>query len=446
MRKILIVGAGKSSPYLIKYLLENSQKEELSIHIADVNTNHLVQYEKNPNCIISSIDISNKKEREKYISEANLVISMLPARFHIILAKTCIKLKKDLLTASYVSDEMKSLESDVKNSGLLFLNEMGLDPGIDHMSAKKIIDELLDEGAKINSFKSYTGGLIAPESDSNKWNYKFTWNPRNVVLAGQGIPAKYIENKKFKYIPYNRLFKNTERIQVVGHGPFEVYPNRDSLKYREIYGLKNIKTMIRGTIRKIGFCESWDMFVKLGLTNDNFTISNSEHLSYREYLNCFLPYDKNLSIEDKLATALSIVKDDSNWKKLEEIGILSSEKKIPLKNATPAQILEFILKDPWGLAKKDKDMIVMYHEFDYRTKMGEKKNIISTMLCIGKDDVYTAMAKTVGLPLAISALLLLNNKINLTGIQRPTNRKIYIPVLKELEKYGVTFNEYSNEK
>ena len=446
MRKILIVGAGKSSPYLIKYLLENSQKEELSIHIADVNTNHLVQYEKNPNCIISSIDISNEKEREKYISEANLVISMLPARFHIILAKTCIKLKKDLLTASYVSDEMKNLESDVKNSELLFLNEMGLDPGIDHMSAKKIIDELLDEGAKINSFKSYTGGLIAPESDSNKWNYKFTWNPRNVVLAGQGIPAKYIENKKFKYIPYNRLFKNTERIQVVGHGPFEVYPNRDSLKYREIYGLKNIKTMIRGTIRKIGFCESWDMFVKLGLTNDNFTISNSEHLSYREYLNCFLPYDKNLSIEDKLATALSIVKDDSNWEKLEEIGILSSEKKIPLKNATPAQILEFILKDPWGLAKKDKDMIVMYHEFDYKTKMGKKKNIISTMLCVGKDDVYTAMAKTVGLPLAISALLLLNNKINLTGIQRPTNRKIYIPVLKELEKYGVTFNEYSNEK
>ena len=446
MRKILIVGAGKSSPYLIKYLLENSQKEELSIHIADVNTNHLVQYEKNPNCIISSIDISNEKEREKYISEANLVISMLPARFHIILAKTCIKLKKDLLTASYVSDEMKNLESDVKNSELLFLNEMGLDPGIDHMSAKKIIDELLDEGAKINSFKSYTGGLIAPESDSNKWNYKFTWNPRNVILAGQGIPAKYIENKKFKYIPYNRLFKNTERIQVVGHGPFEVYPNRDSLKYREIYGLKNIKTMIRGTIRKIGFCESWDMFVKLGLTNDNFTISNSEHLSYREYLNCFLPYDKNLSIEDKLATALSIEKDDSNWEKLEEIGILSSEKKIPLKNATPAQILEFILKDPWGLAKKDKDMIVMYHEFDYKTKMGKKKNIISTMLCVGKDDVYTAMAKTVGLPLAISALLLLNNKINLTGIQRPTNRKIYIPVLKELEKYGVTFNEYSNEK
>ena len=446
MRKILIVGAGKSSPYLIKYLLENSQKEELSIHIADVNTNHLVQYEKNPNCIISSIDISNEKEREKYISEANLVISMLPARFHIILAKTCIKLKKDLLTASYVSDEMKNLESDVKNSGLLFLNEMGLDPGIDHMSAKKIIDELLDEGAKINSFKSYTGGLIAPESDSNKWNYKFTWNPRNVILAGQGIPAKYIENKKFKYIPYNRLFKNTERIQVVGHSPFEVYPNRDSLKYREIYGLKNIKTMIRGTIRKIGFCESWDMFVKLGLTNDNFTISNSEHLSYREYLNCFLPYDKNLCIEDKLATALSIVKGDSNWKKLEEIDILSSEKKIPLKNATPAQILEFILKDPWGLAKKDKDMIVMYHEFDYITKMGEKKNIISTMLCVGKDDVYTAMAKTVGLPLAISALLLLNNKINLTGIQRPTNRKIYIPVLKELEKYGVTFNEYSNEK
>ena len=266
MRKILIVGAGKSSPYLIKYLLKNSLKEELLIHITDISTDHLEHYAINNNCAVSSIDIYNATERESYISDADLIISMLPAKFHIILAKTCLKFKKNLLTASYVSEEMKNLQNDVKNSRLFFLNEMGLDPGIDHMSAKKIIDQLINEGAKINSFKSYTGGLIAPESDSNKWNYKFTWNPRNVILAGQGIPAKYIENKKFKYIPYNRLFKNTERIQVVGHGPFEVYPNRDSLKYREIYGLKNIKTMIRGTIRKIGFCESWDMFVKLGLT------------------------------------------------------------------------------------------------------------------------------------------------------------------------------------
>ena len=442
MRKILIVGAGKSSPYLIKYLLDKSQEEELLIHITDLDTNHLKKYQKYENCKVSPINISSEKEREEFISESNLVISMLPARFHIILAKSCLKLKRNLLTASYVSEEMKTLTNDIKNSELLFLNEMGLDPGIDHMSAKKIIDELLANGAKINSFKSYTGGLIAPESDNNKWNYKFTWNPRNVVLAGQGIPAKYIENNKYKYIPYNRLFKNTEKIKIEKYGQFEVYPNRDSLKYREMYSLNNIKTMIRGTIRKVGFSESWNMFVKLGLTNDSFKISNSENMCFKEYVNCFLPYDDKLSIEEKLQRVLSISKGDENWEKIKEIDILSSNKKIPLKNASPAQILEYILKDAWKLEKKDKDMIVMYHEFGYETSLGENEKIISTMVCKGKDDTYTAMAKTVGLPLAISSILLLNNKINLTGIHTPIDKEIYNPVLKELEANGINFEEY----
>ena len=442
MRKILIVGAGKSSPYLIKYLLDKSQEEELLIHITDLDTNHLKKYQKYENCKVSPINISSEREREEFISESDLVISMLPARYHIILAKSCLKLKRNLLTASYVSEEMKTLTDDIKNSELLFLNEMGLDPGIDHMSAKKIIDDLLANGAKINSFKSYTGGLIAPESDNNKWNYKFTWNPRNVVLAGQGIPAKYIENNKYKYIPYNRLFKNTEKIKIEKYGQFEVYPNRDSLKYREIYSLNNIKTMIRGTIRKVGFSESWNMFVKLGLTNDSFRISNSENMSYKEYVNCFLPYDDKLSIEEKLQRVLSISKGDENWEKIKEIDILSSNKKIPLKNASPAQILEYILKDAWKLEKKDKDMIVMYHEFGYETSLGENEKIISTMVCKGKDDTYTAMAKTVGLPLAISSILLLNNKINLTGIHTPIDKEIYNPVLKELEANGINFEEY----
>jgi saccharopine dehydrogenase (NAD+, L-glutamate forming) len=442
MRKILIVGAGKSSPYLIKYLLDKSQEEELLIHITDLDTNHLKKYQKYENCKVSPINISSEKEREEFISESDLVISMLPARFHIILAKSCLKLKRNLLTASYVSEEMKTLTNDIKNSELLFLNELGLDPGIDHMSAKKIIDELVANGAKINSFKSYTGGLIAPESDNNKWNYKFTWNPRNVVLAGQGIPAKYIENNKYKYIPYNRLFQNTEKIKIEKYGQFEVYPNRDSLKYREIYSLNNIKTMIRGTIRKVGFSESWNMFVKLGLTNDNFKISNSENMSFKEYVNCFLPYDDKLSIEEKLQRVLSISKGDENWEKIKEIDILSSNKKIPLKNASPAQILEYILKDAWKLEKKDKDMIVMYHEFGYETSLGENEKIISTMVCKGKDDTYTAMAKTVGLPLAISSILLLNNKINLTGIHTPIDKEIYNPVLKELDANGINFEEY----
>ena len=441
MRNILIVGAGKSSPYLIKYLIENSQQQNLFLHITDVKIDHLMTYSKNERCTVSTINILDENQREEFILKSDIIISMLPARFHIILAKSCLKLKKNLLTASYVGDEMKNLNKDVIDNDLIFLNEIGLDPGIDHMSAKKIIDNLHNRDYKITSFKSYTGGLISPESDNNSWNYKFTWNPRNVVLAGQGSPAKYIENKKYKYLPYNRLFENTEMINIKDYGDFDVYPNRDSLKYREIYGLEDISTMIRGTIRKVGFPKSWNMLVRLGLTDDSFKISNSQGMTYREYLNCFLPYHKSLTIEDKTKKMLKINEGDSQWIKLNEIDIFSKTKKIPLKNASPAQILEHILKECWKLETHDKDMIVMYHEFKYVNKSSTENKIISTMGCTGEDNTYTAMAKTVGLPLAIACLLILNKEINLTGIQTPINKKIYDPVLEELENFGIFFNE-----
>ena len=441
MRNILIVGAGQSSPYLIKYLIENSQEQNLFLHITDVKIDHLKTYSKNERCTVSTINILDENQREEFILKSDIIISMLPARFHIILAKSCLKLKKNLLTASYVGDEMKNLNKDVIDNDLIFLNEIGLDPGIDHMSAKKIIDNLRDRDCKITSFKSYTGGLISPESDNNSWNYKFTWNPRNVVLAGQGTPAKYIENKKYKYLPYNRLFENTEMINIKDYGDFDVYPNRDSLKYREIYGLEDISTMIRGTIRKVGFPKSWNMLVRLGLTDDGFKISNSQGMTYREYLNCFLPYHKSLTIEDKTKKMLKINEGDSQWIKLNEIDIFSKTKKIPLKNASPAQILEHILKECWKLETHDKDMIVMYHEFKYLNKSSIENKIISTMGCTGEDSTYTAMAKTVGLPLAIACILILNKEINLTGIQTPINKEIYDPVLEELENFGIFFNE-----
>ena len=441
MRNILIVGAGKSSPYLIKYLIENSQEQNLFLHITDLKIDHLKTYSKNERCSVSIINILDDKQREGFIQKSDIVISMLPARFHIILAKSCLKLKKNLLTASYVGDEMKKLNMQVIGNNLIFLNEIGLDPGIDHMSAKKIIDHLHDRDFKITSFKSYTGGLISPESDNNNWNYKFTWNPRNVVLAGQGSPAKYIENKKYKYLPYNRLFENTEMINIKDYGDFDVYPNRDSLKYREVYGLEDIGTMIRGTIRKVGFPKSWNMLVRLGVTDDSFKISNSEGMTYREFLNCFLPFHKSLTIEDKTMKMLNIDEGDSQWIKLNEIDLFSDSKKIPLKNASPAQILEYILKKCWKLESQDKDMIVMYHEFKYINKSSIENKIISTMGCIGEDSTYTAMSKTVGLPLAIACLLILNKEINLKGTQTPINKEIYEPVLKELENYGIFFNE-----
>ena len=441
MRNILIVGAGKSSPYLIKYLIENSQEQNLFLHVADVKTDHLKTYSKNERCSVSTINILDDKQREGFIQKSDIVISMLPARFHIILAKSCLKLKKNLLTASYVGDEMKKINKQVIDNDLIFLNETGLDPGIDHMSAKKIIDNLHARDFKITSYKSYTGGLISPESDNNSWNYKFTWNPRNVVLAGQGSPAKYIENKKYKYLPYSRLFENTEIINIKDYGDFDVYPNRDSLKYREVYGLEDIGTMIRGTIRKVGFPKSWNMLVRLGVTDDSFKISNSNGMTYREFLNCFLPYHKSLTIEEKTMKMLNIDEGDSQWIKLNEIDLFSNSKKIPLKNASPAQILEYILKKCWKLESQDKDMIVMYHEFKYINESSIEKKIISTMGCIGEGSTYTAMSKTVGLPLAIACLLILNQEINLKGIQTPINKEIYEPVLKELKNYGIFFNE-----
>ena len=440
MRKVLIVGAGKSSPYLIKYLIENSVQENLFILIADANLHNLKKINKNERCKTILFDINDVDQKKKLIHVADIVISLLPVHLHILIAKTCLELKRNLLTASYVSEEMKLLNNKVKKKGLIFLNEIGLDPGIDHMSAKKIIDRIQADNKEIISFKSFTGGLIAPTSDNNLWNYKFTWNPRNVVKAGQGSPAKFIEKGKYKYVPYYRLFDNTETINIDKIGEFEVYPNRDSLKYRKLYNLDDIQTMKRGTIRKIGFSKSWNMLIRLGLTDDSYRINNSKNMSIREFTNCFLPYDPNKSIEKKVQKELKIKSFNEEMKKLKAINLFDDKKKIRTDNGTPAEILEEILRDTWKLEKNDRDMIIMYHEFKYRN--GNKiKKITSTMVCIGDNKKFTAMSKTVGLPLAIASILILNKQIKIKGIMRPIHQQIYDPVLEKLDRFDINFKE-----
>ena len=345
-----------------------------------------------------------------------------------------------MVTASYVSKEMQALDEEAKSKKLVFLNEIGVDPGIDHMSAMQVIDRIRESGGKLLLFESFTGGLMAPESDTNLWNYKFTWNPRNVVLAGQGGAAKFIQEGKFKYIPYHRLFRRTEFLEVDGYGRFEAYANRDSLKYQDVYGLDSIQTLYRGTIRRVGFSRAWQIFVILGLTDDSYTIADSENMSYRDFVNSFLPYSPTDSVELKLRYKLKIDQDDILWEKLEELDIFSSNKKVELKNASPAQILQKILLDSWSLKPKDKDMIVMYHKFGYELN-GEKHQIDATMVCTGDDQTFTAMAKTVGLPVGIATLAILNNKIKRYGVQIPTNKDIYKPILSELESFGVIFKE-----
>lgn len=441
MRNILIIGAGRSASSLIKYLLDKSETEKLHITIGDLSlelAQKKTQNHKNASAI--ALDIFDENQRKKEIQNADIVISMLPAHLHIEVAKDCIAYKKHMVTASYISDAMQSLDAAAKENNLIFMNEIGLDPGIDHLSAMKVLDEIREKGGKTILFESFCGGLVAPESDNNLWNYKFTWAPRNVVLAGQGGAAKFIQEGTYKYIPYHKLFRRTEFLEVEGYGKFEGYANRDSLKYRSVYGLNDALTVYRGTIRRVGYSKAWDMFVQLGMTDDSYVIDDSENMSYREFVNLFLPYHPTDSVEIKLRYKLKIDQDDVMWDKLLELDLFNPNKTIGIKNATPAQILEKILSDRWALQPDDKDMIVMYHKIGYELN-GKRKQIDATMVCLGDDQTYTAMAKTVGLPVAMATLQILNGNIKTPGVQLPLNKEVYLPILKELEEYGVVFHE-----
>ncbi len=443
MRKILVVGAGKSTSYLIDYFLEKAVAEKLHLTIGDLNPDAIASHiRNNDNCTVIKLDVFEEGARKSAIEDSNIVVSMLPARMHMKVAEDCIAFGKDLVTASYVSKEIKTLDTQAKEKGLVFMNEIGLDPGIDHMSAMQVIDRIRAKGGKIILFESFTGGLVAPESDNNLWNYKFTWNPRNVVLAGQGGAAKFLQEGTYKYIPYHKLFRRTEFFEIEGYGKFEGYANRDSLDYREAYGLQDVLTLYRGTMRRVGFSKAWNMFVQLGMTDDSYQIENSEGMTYREFVNSFLSYSPSDSVELKLRHYLKIEQDDIMWEKLLELNLFSSEKSIPLKNATPAQILQYILEDSWTLSDTDKDMIVMYHKFGYEL-YGKQFQIDANTVVKGESRTHTAMAKTVGLPVAMATLAILNKKITTPGVQIPIRKEVYDPILEELKEYGVVFKEYN---
>jgi len=441
-RNVLVVGAGKSTSYLIDYFLEKANTENLHLTICDMNPNGIATAVKNhAACTVQKLDIFQDDERKKAIEKSDIVVSMLPARMHMKVANDCITYEKHLVTASYVSEEIKTLDKKAKAKGLVFMNEIGLDPGVDHMSAMQVIDHIREKGGKMILFESFTGGLVAPESDNNLWNYKFTWNPRNVVVAGQGGSAKFLQEGTYKYIPYHKLFRRTEFFQIEGYGRFEGYANRDSLKYREAYGLQDVLTLYRGTMRRVGFSKAWNMFVQLGATDDSYTLENSEGMTYREFINSFLPYSPTDSVELKLRHYLKIEQDDIMWEKLLELNLFDTIKTIPLKNATPAQILQFILEDSWSLSEDDKDMIVMYHKFGYELN-GKQFQIDANTVVKGESKTHTAMAKTVGLPVAIATLAILNKKITTPGVQIPIQKEVYEPILEELKEYGIVFKEY----
>jgi len=439
MKKILVIGAGRSAVTLIKYLLDNSSANNWQVTVADFSIEFAEQAVGNHNNGKATFfNVTDEKQRESEIENADIVISMLPASLHITVAKDCVRLGKNLVTASYVSPEIAELDEAAKQAGILLLNEIGLDPGIDHMSAMQVIDEIKENGGELTSFKSFCGGLVHPDYDNNPWNYKFTWNPRNVVLAGQGT-AQYIENGDYKYIPYTSLFERTEHMEVLDAGEFEGYANRDSLSYRKSYGLDDIPTLFRGTLRRKGYSEAWNVFVQLGMTDDTYKLENSASITNREFINMFLPFNDALTVEEKLCKQFSLTTDSVIFQKIAWLNAFS-ENKVGIENASPAQILQAICEKKWTLGSEDKDMIVMQHQFEY-VQNGEQKKLNSSLLVFGDDPRYTSMAKTVGLPVAIATKLILSGAIKSTGVKIPTPKDIYVPVLKELEENGINFVE-----
>ena len=440
MSKVLLLGAGRSVWSLVKYLKHHALTLNLELRIGDIN---ISEAEKLASIIPGStyfeFDILSDQSLALEVKAVDLVISMLPAHLHGRVAESCLAQETHLLTASYVHPQIKGLNNEVEKKGLLFLMECGLDPGIDHMSAMKEIHEIKHTGANIISFKSFTGGLIAPESDNNPWNYKFTWNPRNVVLAGQGT-VKFIRNGKYKYIPYTNLFNRLESVSFKSVGAFEAYANRDSLKYIDLYNLTNCPTVFRGTLRRPGFAKAWGLMVKLGLTDDSYLMASTENLTNREYLNSFLVYHPYKTVEEKFMDKFNLNSDSDEFKKFKWLGLFD-DTKVSISKGTPAQIIQSILENKWILEKEDKDMVVMQHQIEYELNNKVYKKI-SSLVLKGDNHIDTSMSKTVGLPLGIAAKNILLSNWDLSGVHIPNKKIIYEAILSELKELGIYFHTH----
>jgi saccharopine dehydrogenase (NADP+, L-glutamate forming) len=438
MKNILLFGAGKSATVLIDYLLANAPRQKWHITVADsdlmlIKSKIGKSYYATP----AAFDIKDQAARQQLIQETDLVISLLPPALHIVVAKDCLHFHKSLLTASYIDPEIRKLEKDIKKAGLLFMYEMGLDPGIDHMSAMKLIHSIEKKGGQIYCFKSYCGGLVSPESNDNPWQYKISWNSRNIVLAGVS-GASYKEKGKVKEVEYRQLFDQNKTVQIPGLGKLAYYPNRDSLSYIDVYSLGNIPTFMRATLRYPDFCEGWNALIRLGLTSDAHK-QQTNGMTYFAWASQNIKVNADQSNEENIAAFLGVSSKSKLIRQLKFLGILNGEL-INLGEQTNAGVLQHVLDTRLKMEPSDKDMIVMLHEIEFeRRNMGTRLH--SYMIVQGEDNLRTAMAKTVGLPLGIMAKLVLSGALELTGLQIPVMPEVYNPVLRELEEYDIRFEE-----
>ena len=471
-KNILLFGAGKSATVLIEYLINESVYSNWFITVADANLELIeLKTQRRVNSKAVELDINDTPNRQALINSSDIVISMMPPSLHILIAEDCIEFGKSLLTASYADEKILSLESKVKEKGLLFLCEMGLDPGIDHMSAMELIDEIKHDGGEITSFKSHCGGLVAPECDDNPWHYKISWNPRNVVLAGKA-GAIYKETGEIIEEPYENLFKGNRTVSLENenNATFSYYPNRNSLNYIDLYDLPQVQTFVRTTLRYPEFMSGWNNIVELQLTDEtpcfesdgkslnDFFKYHFDKVGFNQWLDKKL--SERFSETNQLIEKLEQLMKNENYadnesasllaskmegvnlilKQLFFLGIDDTETMINKGFCSAAEVLQLALEKKLVLKETDKDMIVMLHEIEY-TNAGIKHSINSSLLVKGKDHLHTAMAQTVGLPLGIAAKFILDGTIKETGVLIPTKKEIYAPVLKELKNFGVAFKE-----
>lgn len=432
MQRIFVIGAGKSSTVLIKYLLDQAEEQDWMVTVGDLSL-ELAQSKvgDHPRGHAITFNVKDEESRHAAIKQCDLVVSLLPANMHNPVARDCIQYQKHFVSASYVSPEMHKLHEKATQAGVILLNECGLDPGIDHMSAMRMIKEVEDKGARITCFESYAGGLIDPDSDNNPWHYKLTWNPRNIVLSGQGI-TKFYWKDTLKVIPYSRLFQRYDILTIPGYGDYEGYPNRDSTRYKKFYGLKDAHTVVRGTLRKRGYCDAWNMLVQLGVTDESYKVNFSANATWKEFVDCFLPYDPDMDTREKFINYFDLHGRDEIMDKLDWLGLFS-DRKVGSGKQSPARVLQDLIEDKWKLDPGDKDLIVMLHKMEFEHEEVEYEAQMSLAVA-GEDELRTGMAKTVGLPLGIAAKLILTGKVESRGVVIPVTEDLYTPILNELEQ------------
>ena len=444
MDRILLIGAGRSAYYCVDYLAKQAEEEGWQLTVADSSADNLADIAgHNSNITTQTLDLDNSAQRQEAIATHDVVISLAPPYFHPFIARDCLDQQSHFLTASYLTADLEAMHKEAEEKGLLFLTELGLDPGLDHLSAQQAIDDLKTNGAKIKGFYSYTGGLVAPKSDNNPWRYKISWNPLNVVRTGNE-GAHFFKNGKQKLVPYQQLFKRTTAINVPDYGTFEAYYNRNSLRYAKRYGLQNAETVIRGTLRWKGFCASWDLLVQTGLTEHRDQLQ-LEGRTLSDFTNMFLPEPSypEQTLETRWADLLGVWPTDEAFQRLVWLG-LTSDDPVPIAYGTPAEVLKNLLVKKIGMEAGDRDLVLMVHYFDFEIN-GERRTRKSYLTLEGKTQQKTAMAKTVGLPLAIGTRLVMEGQLDIKGVHLPMKADIYEPILEELKRYGIIFREFDYE-